>query len=325
MTDAITRYLAAVESGDGEQAAVVALGEVAAGTPPEQVMTEIVARAQAEVGERWEAGKWSIAREHMATAIAEDVVAALGAVPADPPAARKGRVVVACVEGEWHSLPSRIAGHVLNRGGWAVTYLGPSVPADQLAAFLHDHGPHAVAVSCVVAANLPGARAVIETARDAGTPVVAGGRGFGSSPHWALAVGANQWAPTAMEARGALESLPSFTDPAPPIRHERMPEHRALARSVTAIVAAVGAKWDGFEVSRAGDFVSWAARSLTAALLVDDRRVFDDYDAWMARAYRPHPGEPAMSVVLRALAAALPDDSPTAHAWVQDAVARAGG
>lgn len=319
---ALAAYLAAVERSDVEAAVEVAVAQVDAGMPPERVMCELIGAAQAEVGRRWEAGEWSVAREHLATGIAEEVVGVLGRLPAAS-VAHKGKVLVACVEGEWHSLPARITAHVLRRAGWDVTFVGPSVPADQIAATLHDLGPHAVAVSCVVAANLSGARRVVETARAGGTPVIAGGAGFGTDGRWARTVGANQWAPLALEASGVLQSLPSVTTPAPPLDHELVAEHRLLEGARPALLAELGRHWDGFEVSRASDFASWAVRSLSAALLVDDRSVFDEYVGWLRRAYRPRGvEEPELGAVLRALAAALGDDVPTARSWLREAKAR---
>lgn len=314
---ALTAYLEAVAAGDTEGALAVALAEVDGGTPPERVMCDLVGTAQAEVGRRWEAGEWSVAQEHLATGIAEEVVAALGRIPSDR-APAKGKVLVACVEGEWHSLPARITAHVLRRSGWDATFVGPSVPADQLAASLHDIGPHAVAVSCVVPANLPGARRVIETTRAGGTPVMAGGSGFGVDGRWARAVGANQWAPFALEAGGVLESLPPVTSPAPALEHARLEEHMCVDGRRAAILAELDRHWDGFEVSRASDLASWAVRSLSAALLVDDREIFDGYIAWLVSAYRPRGvGEPDIAYVLRLIAASLGDDAPTARKWVQ--------
>ncbi len=318
---ALERYLASVAAGDADGAMAVAMGEVDAGARPERVMTDLVGAAQAEVGHRWEAGQWSVAQEHVATGIAEEVVSALGR-RGEPPPATKGKVLVACVEGEWHSLPARIAAHALRRSGWDVQFVGPSVPADQLAATLHDVGPHAVAMSCVVPANLPGARRVVETSRAAGTPVLAGGAGFGVDGRWARAVGANMWAPFALDAGGLLHGLPTTTSPAPPLDHGRMAEHRLLERRRSEVLVELGRHWHAFEVSGTSEFASWAVRSLSAALLVDDRAVFDGYVEWLADAYRPQGvSEPELAELLRGLAAALGDDLPTARRWVQEAAA----
>ena len=59
------------------------------GVPAERVLLDLVAPAQAEVGERWARNEWSVAQEHAATHISERVVAAVAAYanPRPDPAA----------------------------------------------------------------------------------------------------------------------------------------------------------------------------------------------------------------------------------------------
>ena len=77
--------------------------------------------------------------------------------------------------------------------GWRVTFLGATIPADDLGAFLADEKPHALVLSCSLTANLRGARESIRAAHDAGVPVVAGGRAFGANDERATAIGADGW------------------------------------------------------------------------------------------------------------------------------------
>ena len=121
-----------------EYAAIdVAIGLLDAGVPAERVLLDLVAPAQAEVGERWARNEWSVAQEHAATHISEQVVAAVAAHANPRPTG--GRVVVACMDGEWHALPPRLVAEVLRLRGWQVTFLGASVPAAHLVSYLHRH------------------------------------------------------------------------------------------------------------------------------------------------------------------------------------------
>jgi hypothetical protein len=104
-----------------------------------------------------------------------------------------GRIVVACVEGEWHSLPARMASELLRLRGWDVTFLGPSVPADDLAARVRQLAPDAVGLSCSVPLFLKGANRSIVACRAVGVPVVAGGTGFGDEGRYAIRLGADGW------------------------------------------------------------------------------------------------------------------------------------
>ena len=73
-----------------------------------------------------------------------------------------------------------MASELLGLRGWDVTFLGPSVPADDLAAHLRQLLPDAAGLSCSVPLFLKGALRSIDACRAAGVPVIAGGAGFGA-------------------------------------------------------------------------------------------------------------------------------------------------
>ncbi|WP_244945522.1 cobalamin B12-binding domain-containing protein [Couchioplanes caeruleus] len=180
-------YLRLVGDGDEYGAIEIVTGLLDDGVAPQRIMLELIASTQGRVGDLWAANEWSIAREHAATAINERALAAVAArFPARP---TRGRVTMACVDGEWHSLPVRILGEMLRLDGWRVDFLGASVPGPHLVTHLHQTGPDAVALSCSIATRLPRAHAAITACRSAGVPVIAGGRGFGPDGRWAQRLG----------------------------------------------------------------------------------------------------------------------------------------
>ncbi|MFI1196192.1 B12-binding domain-containing protein [Micromonospora sp. NPDC020750] len=195
--DSYHGFLGSLEEADEYAAVDAALGLVDAGVPAERVLLELVAPAQVEIGERWARNEWSVAQEHAATHISERVVAAV--VARVNPRPTRGRVVVACMDGEWHALPPRLVAEVLRLRGWQVTFLGASVPAVDLVSYLHRHDAHAVALACALPTRLPYAHRVIEACRRSDVPVVVGGRGFGHDGRWAHRLGV-AWAPDAPSA-----------------------------------------------------------------------------------------------------------------------------
>lgn len=211
------RFVVALGDVDRQAALTVVRELLDAGVPAGGVLTDLVAPAQREVGERWVRGDWNVAQEHAATAISEAAVALVAAArrPRPPGAAVPGRVAVACVEGEWHAMPARLVAESLTELGWDVTYLGASVPPSHLAQFLHDTGPDAVALSCSLPSNLPAARDVVAAARSAGVPVLVGGRAFGTDGARAAAVGADGWAPDPATAADLLRTWEPRLSPSP--------------------------------------------------------------------------------------------------------------
>jgi methanogenic corrinoid protein MtbC1 len=287
--DAYHGFLDALEEADEYAAVEVALGLVDAGVPAERVLLDLVAPAQAEVGERWARNAWSVAQEHAATHISERVVAAVAA-HADPRPTR-GRVVVACMDGEWHALPPRLVAEVLRLRGWRVTFLGASVPAAHLVSYLHRHDAHAVALACALPMRLPHAHRMIEACRRSDVPVVVGGRGFGQDGRWASRLGV-AWAPDA------------------PAAADLVADERALRRVVPAGLPTLGDDEYAGLVKRRGELIDSALGALrervpgvreydpaqldstvgdlghivdflAAAVYVDDASLFTEFVEWL--------------------------------------------
>ena len=286
------RYWAAVAAGDPYAARRLALDALDGGIPVLDVLERLVLAAQAEVGRRWAADEWSVAQEHRATSISEDVVAALAArVPDPPPEART--IVMTCADREWHALPARALSLVFCSAGWQVIFLGAAVPVAHLASLLQDVGPDLTALSCTVPPRLFEAREMIEVSRDAGIPVLVGGRGFGTDGRWARVLGANAWAPDARAACALLRDAPpaAFTSPAPQLRapdddlaHLRGRRRAIAAASLSAMSAALPdvARYDRRQRARTEEDVEHILDFLAAALFVDDVTLFTEFVSWLA-------------------------------------------
>ncbi|MFF5181405.1 B12-binding domain-containing protein [Micromonospora sp. NPDC000316] len=288
-TDAFPGYVDCLADADEYAAIDVALGLVDAGVPPERVLLDLVAPAQSEVGERWARNEWSVAQEHAATHISERVVAAVAAHANVRPTG--GRVVVACMDGEWHALPPRLVAEVLRLRGWQVTFLGASVPAAHLVSYLHRHDAQAVALACALPMRLPHAHRMIEACRRSDVPVVVGGRGFGADGRWAARLGA-AWAPDAPSASELIGDERALRRvPAAQLAHLADDEYASLVRRrgelidsaltdlrerVPAARSYTAAQLDA-TVSDLGHIVDF----LAAALYVDDASLFTEFVKWL--------------------------------------------
>jgi methanogenic corrinoid protein MtbC1 len=282
-------YLRLVGDGD-EYGAVEVVNELLEnGTPPQRVMLDLIARTQGRVGELWAANEWSIAREHAATAISERALAAVAARSSVRPT--RGRITVACVDGEWHALPVRILGEMLRLDGWRVDFLGANVPGTHLVTHLHQTGPDAVALSCMIATRLPRAHAAITACRSVGVPVIAGGRGFGPDGRWAVKLGADAWATGAQEALDRLNGdwPPRIGDPYETaflgddeytyvVRHRGDLVSTALVRLAAAYPPVSG--YDQRQHDATAEDLGHVVDFLAAALYVDDAQIFTDFVEW---------------------------------------------
>ncbi|GAA4011624.1 cobalamin-dependent protein [Allokutzneria multivorans] len=260
------------------------------GTPPEDLLLDLVAPVQVKVGDFWATNRWSVAQEHAATHISERVVAALSArTPVSP---TRGHVVVSCMDGEWHALAARLVAEVLRLRGWRTTFLGASVPAAHLVSYLHQEGPDAVALSCALPVRLPHAHRMVETCQRTGVPVLVGGSGFGPGGRWARVLGAAGWAPGAREAAELLERRwPPEEPPRAQLDHLVDDEYPTLVkRREELIEIALAALREEFpamanyaerQVEATIEDLGHLADFLAAAVYVQDSLLFTDFLAWM--------------------------------------------
>jgi MerR family transcriptional regulator, light-induced transcriptional regulator len=105
------------------------------------------------VGELWSEGSLRIAHEHVASAIVRTFLGELQESAAASPAAP--RLAVTTPAGQRHEFGALIAAAVAASEGWAVTYLGPDLPAAEIAAGALRLNVKAVALSIVYASGEP--------------------------------------------------------------------------------------------------------------------------------------------------------------------------
>jgi len=277
------------------------------------------------VGELWAANEWSVAREHAATATSERALAAV-AVRCSV-RSHRGRITIACVDGEWHALPVRILAEMLRLDGWRVDFLGASVPGPHLLTHLQQTGPDAVALSCTIAARLPRAHAAITACRSAGVPVIAGGRGFGPGGRYAQHLGADAWASGAEEAVARLNR-----DWPPVVRDPQLSaflgneEYTHVVRSRPALISTAMRRlvetypamrdYDQRQMDATAEDLAHVVDFLAAALYVSETQIFTDFVAWTAGVLQARGVPPvALSLGLQAVRDQLPDH-PTALAMI---------
>ncbi|WP_030764215.1 MULTISPECIES: cobalamin B12-binding domain-containing protein [unclassified Streptomyces] len=264
---------------------------------PEAVLLDVIGPVQGRVGEEWAANRITVAQEHAATAISDRAVAALALHPAARTEPYRGRITVACVDGEWHALPARLLAEVLRMRGWRVDYLGAQVPTPHLLTHLHRTGPDAVALSSSIPTRLPTAHATITACQAVGTPVIVGGAAFGPGGRYARLLGADAWAP---DARTAADDLARGPLPQPRPGHQMIDdlphlkdqEYTLVARSRPRLVREVLAEledaypalrdYTDVQRERTAEDLSHIVEFLAAALYTGDEELFCGFLLWTA-------------------------------------------
>lgn len=312
-------FLAHVERGETRRAVGGVLSLFDSGLSCLEIVSEVLAPVQVEVGRRWARAEWSIADEHLATAVVDDVLGALAArLGPDGPRT----LALFSAEGEWHATPLRMGALVLREQGWRVRLLGASTPPDHLATALRHLGADVAAVHCALPTNLPGVPGVVAVAHDAGLPVMAAGRGFGPDDHRALRLGCDGWAP---DPRAGAQLADAWLD-APPPGGEVVPspyreELEALRRRQEDLVDDAHRRLEGMSPvvasrdERQRDHTHGDLHHILDAaavtMLVDDQRILADSLAWLRRVLVAR-GAPvdALEAGLEALAGAATPEFP---------------
>ena len=125
------RVVAAAIALDG-RALSATLDEAFAAVTADRAVADVIEPAAIDIGVLWKAGRCSVASEHLAT---DQFLHRVGQLleAAQPPTADAPRVVAACFPDEDHQLGLLIVAWHMARHGVRVTYLGATLPIDELA------------------------------------------------------------------------------------------------------------------------------------------------------------------------------------------------
>ena len=255
----------------------------------EQIVVDLLAAAQREVGQRWYCNELTPADEHLASGVTAAALDTLMGETSQPPGG--SLTVVTCAEGDFHSLAAQMFGELLREHGIGVAVLGASTPAEVVAEFLVRSGAGSLAISCSVPIFFPGTVRLVDAAHRQGIPVIAGGPAFGHGPRRAERLGADAWALTAADAAAIL--LGWRSEPPSVSRDPTLVDPVALRLTAQA-EALGGAAFDGLaacfppvagyderRIARTREDLVFIVQFLAATLLAADQAIFGDFLYWL--------------------------------------------
>lgn len=147
----------ATKTWEPEQVASV-LREASVTLPLAVFLEEVLLPLLRDIGSEWEQGNVSPGQEHMVSAVVPRVLGWIGErLPrpeADAPLA-----VFATPSGARHDMGALIASIVARKEGWRTLFLGPDLPAADIAGGVRDTGADMVAISVVFPSGDEGIRA----------------------------------------------------------------------------------------------------------------------------------------------------------------------
>jgi len=308
-------------------AAAFILAQLDAGQALATLVTEVLAPVQVEVGERWQRNALSTADEHAATAVVDNALATLALTGSAGQFVDRGSMAVVCAEGDWHTLPARMAAELWRWDGWDVIFLGGSLPPGDLGTWLSAARPDVLAVTCSVPLFIPGTLRVGETSAAAGVPCVVGGRGLGPDARRADALGL-RWAASPAGLEAALDAPPPAGRAAE--LTDRRSESQDLESSIEDVVdAAIGVLTDRLpairdytprQMSHTEKDYAYIVRFLCAAVLCDDPRLFSEFLDWQQTVLTSRGLPPSvLPTSMAALADVIPENYRRAYALCRTA------
>jgi methanogenic corrinoid protein MtbC1 len=210
LTGHVQTYLGHAVAGRHEQAIEHVLGLVDQGTPVSEVLTEVVASAQHELGRLWERGVVNVAQEHIATAVTQITLSSLHPRLCDAP--RLGTTLVAATTpGDQHEVGLRIATDLLHLRGWDTRYVGASCPVEDVIDAVVRSEATLLLLGASMTSHLPGLQRAVESVRADprcdGVTVMVGGDPFRHAPTLVEWVGADLVATSGAEAVAAADGL----------------------------------------------------------------------------------------------------------------------
>jgi DNA-binding transcriptional MerR regulator/methylmalonyl-CoA mutase cobalamin-binding subunit len=173
----VQRILEAAErysSASCEQALTLAISLLS----PARLIDEVLEPLLREVGERWHAGQFSIAQERMVSTSVRKHIGLI--VETYDRTARGQSIVFATLPGERHELGLLMSAMICASHGFKVHYLGPDLPAEEIARYSRGADAALIAISVILLESVPALAsqlAVIRQTLGPAVPVWIGGQG----------------------------------------------------------------------------------------------------------------------------------------------------
>lgn len=164
------------------------------------------------IGQRWQDNEISVAQEHLATAIAQSVLAR-GFALTQPTQPTGRNVTLACVEGNQHVVGLRLVADAFELDGWLVRFLGANTPVQSLVTLIKDERPHLVGLSISQPYQIHAAKETITRLRTAlgneHPPIMIGGYAINQFLPLVRVLGADVSSPDARSAIREADRLVS--------------------------------------------------------------------------------------------------------------------
>ena len=212
-TSALADCIVAIENLDGKSLELILTRAAINHTRP-VVMEEIIVPLMHKIGDMWRNGNIRVAHEHLASSVIRIFLANIGSAYHVHESAP--HLVITTPAGQLHEIGALLVMATAAAEGWYPDYMGPNLPAEEIAAAADHNKARAVALSIVYPADDPNVSAELRRLRRCLSPEVellVGGRAAAGYKNTLDQIGATLINDLA-HLRVELERIRSRTSPA---------------------------------------------------------------------------------------------------------------
>lgn len=202
------KYLEALLAADRKEASNIIGQAIQNGISIKDIYLEVFQKTQREIGRLWQLNRISVAQEHFCSAATQMIMAQLYPMLFKGELKQK-HVIVACVGGELHELGARMVADIFELEGWDSYFIGANTPLRDLLKTISEKKVDLVALSVTMTYNLPELKEYVQEIHKnlSNVKIMVGGYPFNASPTLWQKIGADAWAPDAVQAVQKAERL----------------------------------------------------------------------------------------------------------------------
>jgi len=126
-----------------------------------ELYTELFQKSMYQVGELWEINEISVAREHLATAITENMLSITYPYLFTGLQSTK-KAIISCTANEYHQLGGKMVADIFELHGWDTHFLGVNTPVNELLTCIDETKPDLIGLSLAVYFNIAALEATLE-------------------------------------------------------------------------------------------------------------------------------------------------------------------
>ncbi len=117
------------------------------------LLEKILGPLLCKIGDLWREGRLRVVHEHLASAIVRTFLGNLASTYR--PSNNSPAIVITTPIGQWHEFGALMAAISILRAGWRAVYLGPNIPAEEIASAVVSNHARAAALSLIYPAEDP--------------------------------------------------------------------------------------------------------------------------------------------------------------------------